>query len=387
MIVLLLVFAVLHRYGGAVALLGTLFVALDCWIVLTNRMDFLENMQLIPILVGVWFFLGANETGRTSTYVLAGLMFGLAIDFKHIGVYLVIATIATWLLVRKDSRGYFWMLTTMALVVVAYVLGMGATFGQVFFDQEFVQFNRLIGTTAGPGLNYGPVEAFQIIVDRYWVFVTTVVTLLFGWLYVVGRYLWLLFTHVQRRHAVLLSWAFAGFAFAVASQLKSTTYLILWLMPLYMYLAVEISDWARDRSRVFVAALAVAFVALNLASWDSRIVQTKGDSVRDAVSYINDALPADTVIGTETFIGALIVQPYVDEDTMTADGLKAVTYLAYYTSSTYRVTDLSPVVQQAIQNCRIVEVFSGFKDKVTLCKKSTLAVGAPWRSPGSPRGA
>jgi hypothetical protein len=53
---------------------------------------------------------------------------------------------------------------------------------------------------------------------------------------------------------------------------------------------------------------------------------------------------------------------------MTSDKLNKVDYIAYYTSSTVRVTDLPPIAQEAIQNCQTVQEFSGFKDKVTLCK-------------------
>jgi 4-amino-4-deoxy-L-arabinose transferase-like glycosyltransferase len=373
MVVLALVFVVLRRYGNSAALLGTLFVALDCWIVLINRMDFLENVQLIPILIGVWLFLKAVGSGDTRIYVLAGLVFGLAIVFKHIGVYLVLATVATWLLVRKDNRGFLWMTVTMALVVLAYVVGMRANFGQTFLNQEFIQFDRLIGTTPSTGLNYGPIQALQIIADRYWVFVTTVVALLLGWLLVITQYARSLFkkTDVPSGHAVLLSWAFAGFVFAVASQLKSPHYLILWLVPLYMYLAVVIIDWAKGQRKFFVPALAVAFVLLNMFSWNFRIVQTNGDSLRDSATYITQNIPSSAVIGTESYIGSLIANPYVRIDTMTGDQLKKVTYLAVYTSSTVSNSSLPLVVQQAIESCQTVQVFSGFKDTVTLCKLKT----------------
>jgi hypothetical protein len=370
MVVLLLVFAVLHRYGKEVALLGTLFVALDCWIVLTNRMDYLENVLLIPILIGVWLFIKAVESGRTRTYVLAGLAFGIAIVFKHIGVYLVLATIATWLLVRKDSRGYICMLTMMTLVVLAYVIGMRADFGQIFFNQEFTEFDRLIGTSSARGINYGPLDALRIILDKYWVFVTTVITLLLGWLLVITQYVRsLLFKKgFPSGHAVLLSWAFAGFVFAVASQLKSPNYLILWLVPLYMYLAVVIINWANGWRKFLVPILAVAFVLLNMFSWNYRIVQINGDSLRDSAIYINQNIPSGVVVGTETYIGSLIDQPYVRIDTMTSAQLKEVTYLAVYTSSTVSNSSLPLVVQQALPNCTTVQVFSGFKDTVTLCK-------------------
>ena len=371
MIVLLLVFAILRHYGKGVALLGTLFVALDCWIVLTNRMIYLENMLLIPILIGVWLFIKAGESGKTSSYVLAGFAFGIAIVFKHIGIYLLLATIATWFLVRRDNRGYIWMLTTMTLVVLVYVIVMRANFGQVFLDQELTEFYRLIGTSSARGLNYGPIDAIRIIADRYWIFVTTVITLVFGWPLVAVRYLRSLFKRdIPSEHAVLLSWAVAGFVFAAASQLKSPNYLILWLVPLYMYLAVEIINWTRGEKKFLVPALAVAFVLLNVLSWNYRIVQTSGDALRDSAAYINNNVPSDAVIATESSIAPLIIQGYVRLDAMTSDKLNKVDYIAYYTSSTVRVIDLAPGVQEVIRNCRTIREFSGFKDKVTLCKRT-----------------
>ena len=132
-------------------------------------MDYLENIQLIVIVIGIWLFWSAVKSGDKKLYrwVLTGLVLGFAFIFKHIGVFLVLVVLANWLLTRRYSKGYLISLMTMGVVVVAYVAVMYFSFGQLYIQAQVVEFERLFGITSARGLNFGLSEVISVIADRF----------------------------------------------------------------------------------------------------------------------------------------------------------------------------------------------------------------------------
>jgi hypothetical protein len=194
--------------------------------------------------------------------------------------------------------------------------------------------------------------------------------LLIGWPYTIYRYLQALLSR-QQANPFFISWALAGFIFAVLSRLKSPHYLILWLYPLYIFIAIELVRWARGKRLVLLPVFIVLFVVTSVFTWHIRIIETTGDPVRQAASFIKDVLPSDSVIATENYIGFLFPQPYRRIDLIdTSSELSGVDYLAIYQSSTYQVSDLSSAVQWVYRHCRPLATFQGFKDSIVICPVS-----------------
>lgn len=370
LIVLILVFAFSKSFGRGTALLATFFTAFDSWIVLTNRMNYLENIQLLLIVTGIWLFWKAARSGdNLLLYIAAGATIGLAVIFKHIGVYLVLVVLTNWLLMRKHGMGHLATLLTIGIIVAAYVSWMYVLYGQIYLDQQIHQLDRLFGLLRSRGLNFGLLEAARIIVDRYWIFVTTVLALVLGWPLVAWRYIQNLLKKSRAADTIVLSWAFSGLVFAFGSQLKSPHYLILWLIPLFIFLAKEVVEWARGKRLLYVPILLAVFLIANIFTWNYRFVKVGGDTLRDTAAYVNTNLPADAVVATESYLGTLINQPYIRIDLVSSpQRLDQADYLAIYQSTTQTVEDLPIIIQMSDQYCDPVAQFQGFKDNVQLCR-------------------
>jgi 4-amino-4-deoxy-L-arabinose transferase-like glycosyltransferase len=369
---LLLIFLFMLRIHRGAALLGTFFIALDGWIVMTNRMNYLENLQLLLIVPAMWAYWRATNRPTTLNYALAGLAVGLVVIFKHIGLYLLLGVLAQWLMVRKHHAGHMCLLGTAAVVIASYEVLMYLTFGTVFYAQQLHQAQRFFGLAKARGMDFGVLQALQIIRERYWIYGTTVATLLVGWPLVTWRYIRAVYGKTPSAEPTLLAWAVGGLAFAAMSRLKSPHYLMLWLIPLYLYLALEAAHRLTGRRLLWVPVLVVAFTATNVFTWHVRFGQAHGDVLRNSAAYITTNLPPDAVVATETCLGLLIDQPYIsfDKNTLVERLLRErqATHMAVYTSRTTIVGDLPSAVQQASANCITLAIFRGFKDEVRICK-------------------
>ena len=168
---------------------------------------------------------------------------------------------------------------------------------------------------------------------------------------------------------VLVSWNVGAIAFAVLSKLKSPHYLILWLVPVYVFIARELINWARGRRMIYVPVIMVLFLILNIFTWNYRFIRVQGDVLRDTSTYINSELPDTAVVGTESYIGALLKQPYVRMDHIVKEeDLNGVDYLAIYLSTTATLEALSDTIQGYKSYCDVVAEFRGFKDRIVLCR-------------------
>ncbi|MGA2910598.1 MAG: glycosyltransferase family 39 protein [Candidatus Microgenomates bacterium] len=371
-VVLFLVFLFALKKGKGTALLAAFFIALDGWIITINRMDYLENFQLILIVLAMWAFWSAVKNGDKQLWrwVLAGLMIGFAFIFKHIGVFLVLVVFANWLLTRKDHKGYLVSLFTMGVVGIVYVAAMYLTYGHLYIEAQMVEFDRLFGFTAARGLNFGLSTIISTIVERYWIYITTVVALVIGWPLAAFRYIQALIKRSTAPYdTVVISWTVGAAAFAVASQLKAPHYMILWLVPLFLFLAGEVASWLKGRRLMNTWILVILFLAASIFTWNIRFMVDYGDSLRDSAAYINANIPANAQVSTESYLGEMINQPFSNIETSYPVGhMESDDYLAIYTSSTASIDQLPTVVQKWQQYCLPLATFKGFKDQVMVCK-------------------
>lgn len=383
-IVLLAAWFVRH-HGVVPAILVSTFVSLDGWIVLTNRSNFLENAQLVPLVVGMWLFARAVRTERMRDFALAGLALGVVVVFKHIGAYVAIAVVLDWLVARRSTRGYALLLAVLGLVLVGYVVWMDQRFGGLYSANQAHQVQRVLGIVPAPGQNIGAGDVAGAVIERYFIFLSTLVAFVLGIPAALATYGRRLVGSARGRGAsdVLLSWAVAGIVAAAASQLKSPHYLILWLLPLYAWLAVAIPRFARGRRSLLVPVLVALFVATNLGTWNLRFAMDHGDALASAAGYIDGALPEGAVVGADPFLGGLLRHRYVriDREPPRAT-LARITHFAVYTSRTTTSTRYTPGVATSMAGCRPVAVFTGFKDRVVICARLADPAPRPALHPG-----
>jgi hypothetical protein len=244
------------------------------------------------------------------------------------------------------------------------------SFGLLYLQAQVVEFARLFGITSARGLNFGLSEVISVIADRYWIYITTVIAIVLGWPLAAWRYIQSLIKRTATAYdTVVISWAVGAAVFAVASQLKSPHYMVLWLIPLYVFLAGEVGHWFRGKRLANVWILVIFFLAASIFTWNIRFMVSYDDSLRDSANYINTNLPPNAVIGTESYLAELFNQQYTAiEQLNTIDKVEKNDYLAIYTSSTASISSLSPIIQDWQQYCWPLQTFTGFKDQVTLCK-------------------
>lgn len=385
-IVLALVYVVSRRLMGRAAALVALFlVALDPWIILTNAAVYLENSQLVLILVAVWAYWRATRADASMRrdyavrYLVAGIALGAVIVYKQIGGYLVLAVLINLLLTRgRHWRGHAYLLGTAAVMLAAYVLAMHLAFGTVFDQQTFTQLLRTLGLRYSPGLNYDLPTLVRAILETYWVFVITIAAMVVGGVVAVIS----LVQHLRGRRegeTVVLSWALAALLFAPVIALKSPHYFVLWLLPLYLLIAGEaVAVAARMRARLgrepglgrlaVAGGLAVVLLA-NAWSFQARFLSGAPDALRSAVTYVNQEVPAADVVAAQNYIGTQIRSPYVSMQT-TPDGLLAsgASFVVLYWSLAEPIPSSLGDVSGYCR--RASPTFNGFNDHAEVCRVS-----------------
>ncbi|BCL81693.1 hypothetical protein ccbrp13_41580 [Ktedonobacteria bacterium brp13] len=160
---------------------------------------------------------------------------------------------------------------------------------------------------------------------------------------------------------MIISWALGGIIFALAISLKSPHYLILWLIPLYIFLAHEIiqlwrlqpyTQWKLQIGKIVLSLLLLVSAGIgDIWGFQARFTHITGDTLLQTDAYINVTLPPNAVAATQNYIGVDIVPHFLDITLVNTPQLilqKQVTYMALYRSTTQPIApSLGPVNQYA----------------------------------------
>lgn len=367
-----------HKIGRVEAVLALLLIGSDAWIIFTNQAIYLENSQLIPILLAVWAYWWATEADESlgrqvaGRYLMAGVLVGCVLIYKQIGGFLILSILANWLLQRRHHRGHLLLLITALFILAEYLLVMHLSFGSLFDYATYIQIERTLWGRSSAGLTYGPLAALAAIGNLYWMFITTILTLIGGSSLAIMR----AFQHLFRKrqgNTIILSWALGGVVFAISISLKSPHYMILWLVPLYLLIIQEGCQWARQhmvplQRETWIALATVILLLINLWSFQARFLHIPGDTLAETDAYINRNVPANAVVVTEDYIGSDIRASYININfvqTPEAVYRSRAQYLALYWSTT---EPLPKSLGNITSYCYPMATFSGFKDTVEICQ-------------------
>lgn len=362
----------------SVALLALLLVGSDIWIVFTNQAVYIENSQMVLIILAMWAYWAAIHTEVTKgiwyvlRYLLAGLLVGAVITYKQIGVFLVLVILINLAFQRKHWLAHLYLFFVAATVVVSYGAYMHLAFGSLFDTETLTQLRRTLGSRASPGLNYGPLTALSAVASTYWVFLTTILALVGGSVLVAVRTIQHLTGRRKQRDTLFLSWALGGVLFGVSIALKSPHYLILWLIPLYIVISSELVRGYKSlpilHQKRVMPAFMILLLMVNIWSFQARFLHLPGDTLFQADSYINATLPSTAVVATENYIGVDITRPYVNIAVLTTPKklfYSGATYAAFYWSETQ---PLPATLGDINHFCIPLKTFNGFKDHVEVCQ-------------------
>ncbi len=363
---------------GNWALLAVGLITVDVWMIFSNRVSWIENIMIPVGIIGLWLYRRGSEKHSSRLFIAAGIVLGLAVAYKHIGLIFPLAVGICWLLMRRLHNLHVKLFAAFAATSGLYVAAMALIFGKVYFEQSGIQFFRSTGSRESRGaLNLSNV--ITPLVDQYAVFVATMVLALAAVVLLLVRTARI----IQQRslvslqqHTLLYAWAMAALLFFLVLQLRFPHYFMLMLIPLFCYLVAEIKWFSEKRRangsnpaemRRVIAICAVLALALNVNAFIQRFVtQTSDDALTATANWMSANAPADAKVITEESVGSTIGQPYCK--IWKGDGCVGAEYVIVYTSHTQKIPD-NPGLRRLIASAGSpVFTTRGYKEMITVYK-------------------
>lgn len=367
-----------RRPGGRAALVLLAVLALDGWLVFSNRIALIENLMFPVGVGGVVIYQWAVSSDRSRSqkfwgYLFAGLTLGTAAVLKHTLAYLLLVPLFRWIIEKTDTRDHARLVVGAGSVILLYVVGMSVVFGADFLEQYRVQLTRALGIATSRG-SVGLGDLVQAAIGTYRPFVVTVSAAVLSALMVGYR----LFTAIRARSlAVLrgadslyLSWALAGLVSFALLGVRLPQYFMLVFIPLYVYAGTRIvtvlrtAGEGRARTTLAVGALLLMVIALNGVTFMSRIALQEDNAIRQASAFVAENYSEGDLVLADEPIGVLVPQPYLQTD-LWAAGINQLPpdLIVTYTSLTQK---LPTEVETALIRATPVFTATGFKETIVV---------------------
>jgi 4-amino-4-deoxy-L-arabinose transferase-like glycosyltransferase len=338
----LLLFSLLWRLKGPrLALLVVLPVLFDGWLLYIERVSYIENALMILVILGLLLYKWALDEPSWWRFLLAGLALGAAASFKQTGVYVVVAVLLHWLIIRREHRGHFILLGGAVVVIIVYlwlmVLKYDVPGHPWFINQSLVQVRRVLGLQKSGGTLNSPGGLLHLLTQQYKYFIPS---LLLGGcgIVIAGRRTWQCYRARNwgpvQDNALLYAWLVTGVVVFGSSSLKFPQYFVLILLPAYCYFWTELATWdIRFRWRMFLP-IAAAFIGI--CSFALTVPVFNVNSLAEAQVYAAKDIPASAIVVTEQSIGDLINQRWCTvekADACVGHATYAITWQTYLQSS------------------------------------------------------
>lgn len=377
LIMLVLLGYFLRRMIGNWALLAVGLLAVDTWMVFSNRVSWIENIMLPIGIAGLWLYDKAfRRSASVAPYATAGVVLGFAAIYKHLGALFLVAVGIHWLVTRKQHRRHLVLFAASLATLVLYVLGMLLIFGKVYFTESSVQLARTLGLRESRGALTTWSEVFGPLLGQYIIFVGTVFLVLVGVGVLVFRTLQAILKRNTRQieSKLLFAWAWASLGFIMALQLRQGHYLMLLVIPLFCYLVAEIRVFVQNhqqrrprskmaRNLLFAGLMLV--MALNLNAFSQRFIDRPDNALAATADWMDANAPADAKVMTEESVGYTIQQPYCK--IWRAAGCVGSEYIITYESHTQQIPD-NPALRRLIASGIVVFKTSGYKETITVIR-------------------
>jgi 4-amino-4-deoxy-L-arabinose transferase-like glycosyltransferase len=369
LVTLALLYVLLRRRWGAWALGPAAVLATDGWLVFTNRVSWIENVMMVLAVGGLVVYDQALRSGRLRSFAVAGALLGGAAVYKHVGIYVLVAVLAHWVLVRRRQRREHVILALAAGgVIVAYISGailLTLSHGSsAFLADSGVQLQRLTGHKASRG-SIGGGATLGALTGPYKVFALTLALSAAGGALVAWRG-----AQALRRRSMaaipdplLFCWAASALVCFAALKLKMGHYFMMVELPLLLVLAAELRPRLRDRRRLALGLLAVVLAA-NMMTFTLRFVDRHDNALGAVAAYAASDLPPHALVLTEESVGSIIGQPYCKLTKVSACADRA-RYLMIYRS----LTQAPPAISQLdglLRYATPLRTFTGFKERITV---------------------
>lgn len=367
------------------ALLAGLVLATDGWFTYSSLLVKLDVVALLLGAIGIYWLAQSMRRESIALSLVAGLIIGVAVSYKHVAVIFFLAILFHWILTKKHARLHMVILGTAAAVLVLYVVGMITWAGDPYVEATTVQLRRTLGLQEARGLNYGLDEAIQALSQTYWAFTGTLILLGGGILCTLWK-AWLHWRGHQHQLAPVTAWALAALVVLAGVRLRNPHYLI-YLIPELLIGVIQISQWlASTRVTTRIATLVIVGVCfLNGVTFAIRAVSFAQVNALEVIAeFMAERLPADAVVVSEEPICAMVAQPcYRIGLYQTASRLQQIQpeVLVIYTSITQRPPS-SPAIQELVSQGVVLFQVSGWKETITVISVEKVSLEDPVMSDG-----
>nr|MDQ3008212.1 glycosyltransferase family 39 protein [bacterium] len=160
-----------------VALLVLLLMVTDGWLIYTNRLNLIENTQMFWVTIAMVSYFFSQSKKERKWQIISGLLIGWSIVYKHTGIHILAVPIILIVLQPSEWRKHLLVISAATVVCSIYAVVMAASYGDVFIQNTWVQIQRAMGSIDSRGLNFDLSKTLEVIYNTYWVFLTTVATL------------------------------------------------------------------------------------------------------------------------------------------------------------------------------------------------------------------
>ena len=300
----------------SLALLAGILIALDGWFTYSSTLLKFDTSSVLLGMTGLYIHSLALKHNRVSLAIIAGLLVGAAVIYKHVAAVFLFALVINWLLLsRQKHRLHIITGAVAGSVVIAYMLAMVGIWGDVYLDNSFVQVRRSSGAQEARGLSYGTSEVIQAFAQTYWAFSGSIIALLLGGLSTA----WLLFQRFFKgiKHDetlnIIISWAAASALFLLSVKLRNPHYLVLLIAPstiLFAYVMIDALQSHRKWIERGAMLLLVLITILNLTSIVIRVTRmSQGNSLETIGTFVEQHIADDVTVLSEEPICVIIDNP------------------------------------------------------------------------------
>jgi 4-amino-4-deoxy-L-arabinose transferase-like glycosyltransferase len=352
-------------HGLGVGLFAIIPVIFDGWLMYIERVSYIENALMVLIAAGFLLYQRALE--RPSSWLrftIAGVAIGFAGSFKQTGVYVVLAVLLCWLVVRRAHKGHIVLVGVAIVIIVAYIAVMIRLFDVPHHDwyigQSTTQVRRVLALQHSGGTLTSPGSVLHLLAAQYRFFIPSVLAALVAFVTVAHRVLqcyrarnW----KPAQGNALLFSWLVTAIVVFGLSSLKFPQYFALILIPAYCYLWTEVARW-NWRSAWKRTAMAAAAVA-GLGSFLLTVPVFSVNTLAQVQQYAATQIPKHNIVVTEQSIGDLIQQRWCTVEIATTC-LHAANYVITWRTYLQSSSDQGDqAFHQLMQRATRVKTFSG----------------------------
>ncbi|MEO7904482.1 MAG: glycosyltransferase family 39 protein, partial [Candidatus Saccharimonadales bacterium] len=173
LLALLLLLVLLRNIIGAWALGAVALIAIDAWLIFSQRVSWIENTLILVGVIGLCIYQQALLRRSLWLFGIAGVAIGMAVLYKHVGVIFLGAVVINAILTRRHKRGHAIMAAVVAALGVLYVTVMVLQYCATFIAESTVQLMRSTGKQPSTGALNSLTDIITPLLAQYKIFVAT----------------------------------------------------------------------------------------------------------------------------------------------------------------------------------------------------------------------